>query len=70
MEEGEMEDDRGIAMELQSMVCIQDLCGRQKLRFMRAVISVCVVVGVLAVGVAFIGECSLPQKSLHQTLNR
>ena len=31
-----MEDDRGMAMEFESMVCIQNLGGRQMLRFMRA----------------------------------
>ena len=31
-----MEDGRCMAMEFESMVCIQDLGGRQMLRFMRA----------------------------------
>ena len=31
-----MEDNGGMAMEFQSMVCIQNLGGRQMLRFMRA----------------------------------
>ena len=31
-----MEDDRGMAMEFESMVCIQNLGGRQILRFMTA----------------------------------
>ena len=31
-----MEDDRGMAIEFESMVCIQNLGGRQMLRFMRA----------------------------------
>ena len=56
--EGEMEDDRGMAMEFESMISIQNLGGRQMLRFMRAGISVCVVV-VLVVGMVFFGECSL-----------
>ena len=44
------------------MVCIQNLGGRQILRFMRIRILVCVVV-VLVVGVVFFGECSLSPKS-------
>ena len=31
-----MEDDRGMAMESESMVCIQNLGSRQILRFMKA----------------------------------
>ena len=31
-----MEDGRGMAMEFESIVCIQNLGGRQMLRFMRA----------------------------------
>ena len=31
-----MEDDRGMAMEFERMVCIQNLDGKQMLRFMRA----------------------------------
>ena len=34
-----MEDDRGTAMEFESMVYIQNLGGRQMLRFMRAGLS-------------------------------
>ena len=36
MTEGEMEDDRGMAMEFESVVCMQNLGGRQMLRFMGA----------------------------------
>ena len=31
-----MEDDRGMAMEFESVVCMQNLGGRQMLRSMRA----------------------------------
>ena len=31
-----MEDDRGMALDPESMVCIQNLGGRQMLRFMKA----------------------------------
>lgn len=62
MEESEMEDNRGMAMEFESMVCIKNLGGRQMLKFLRTGISVCVMV-VLVVGVVFFGECFLSPKS-------
>ena len=57
-----MEDNRGMAMEFESMVCIKNLGGRQMLKFLRTGISVCVMV-VLVVRVVFFGECFLSPKS-------
>ena len=62
-----MEDDRGMVMEFESMVCVQKLGRRKMLRFMRTGILVCVVV-VLVVGVVFFGERSLPPCSLGPCL--
>ena len=56
MREGDMEDDRGMPMESESMVCIQNLGGRQILRFMKA--GLCGGVVVVVVGVVFFRECS------------
>ena len=36
MREGDVEDERSMVMEFECMVCIQNLGGRQMLRFMRA----------------------------------
>ena len=52
-----MEDDRGMALEFESMVCIQNLGGRQMSRFMRA--GLCD----SGVGVVFFRECFLSPKS-------
>ena len=60
--DGESEDDRVVVMELENLICMQNLHGRQILRFMRKGILVYVVV-VLVVAVVFFGECSLEQKS-------
>ena len=50
-----MVDDRGMAIEVESVVCIRNV-GRQMLRFIRAGILVCVVVVVVrVVGVVFFG---------------
>ena len=49
-----MVDDRGMAIEVESVVCIRNV-GRQMLRFIRAGILVCVVVVVRVVGVVFFG---------------
>lgn len=50
-----MVDDRGMAIEVESVVCIRNV-GRQMLRFIRASILVCVVVVVVrVVGVVFFG---------------
>ena len=57
-----MEDNRGMSMEFESMVCIKNLGGRQILKFMRTGISVCVMV-VLVMGVVFFGERFLSPKS-------
>ena len=54
-----MEGDRGMAMEFESMVFIQNLGGRQMLRFMRSGLCGGGVVG----GVVFFRECSLSPKS-------
>ena len=43
MGEGEMENDRGMALEFERMICIQNLGGKEMLRFIRAGILVCVV---------------------------
>ena len=43
MGEGEMENDRGMALEFERMVCIQNLGGKEMLRFIGAGILVCVV---------------------------
>ena len=52
-------DDRGIVIEVEFMVCIQNLGGRQILRFMREGILVWVMgVVVVVVGMLFFGECS------------
>lgn len=53
-----MNDDRGMVMEDQCEVCIGNLGRRLVLLFIRASISVCLVVMVV-VGVVFSGECSL-----------
>ena len=53
-----MKDDRGMVMEDQCEVCIGNLGGRLVLLFIRASISVCLVVMVV-MGVVFLGECSL-----------
>lgn len=50
-----MVDDRGMAIEVESVVCIRNV-GKQMLRFIRAGILVCVVVVVVrVVGVVFFG---------------
>ena len=50
-----MVDDRGMAIEVESVVCIRNV-GRQMLRFIRAGILVCVVVVVVrVVGIVFFG---------------
>lgn len=50
-----MVDDRGMAIEVESVVCIRNV-GRQMLRFIRAGILVCVVMVVVrVVGVVFFG---------------
>ena len=56
--EGEIEDDRGMVMEVERVVRIQNLGGRLVLIFIRAGISVCVVEGVV-VEVVFFRERSL-----------
>lgn len=54
MGEGEIENDRGMALEFERMVCIKNLGGKEMLRFIRAGISVCVVM-VSVVRVVFFG---------------
>ena len=50
-----MVDDRGMVIEVESVVCIRNV-GRQMLRFIRAGILVCVVLVVVrVVGVVFFG---------------
>ena len=58
MSEDEMEDDRGMVMEVECVVCTQNLGGKLVLIFIIAGISICMVV-VVVVGVMFFGECSL-----------
>lgn len=58
MGEGETKDDIGMVMEDESEVCIGNLGGRLVLLFIRASISVCLMVMVV-VGVVFLGECFL-----------
>ena len=59
-----MEDDRGMAMELERMVYIQNLGGKQMLRFMRA--SLCS--GGVGGGSGVFQRMFLSPK--YQTLNR
>ena len=56
MGKGEMEDDRGMVIEVEGMVFVRNLGMRQILKFMRAGISVCVVVVVVR---GVFGEYSL-----------
>lgn len=58
MNEGEMGDDRGVAMKVEDMVCVLSPCRRQVLIFMRVSILVCVM-AVMVVRVVFFGERSL-----------
>ena len=55
MDQGEMEDDRGMIVEDECVVCIRNLFGRLVLIFIRAGVLVCAVV-VVDVGVVFFGE--------------
>ena len=54
MGEGEMENGRGMALEFERMGCIQNLGGKEMLKFIRAGISICVVT-VSVVRVVFFG---------------
>ena len=58
MREGEMEDDRGMVMEVQCVVCIQNLGERPVLILIIVGISICMVVVVVVV-VVFFKERSL-----------
>ena len=61
--EGEMEDGRGMVIEVESMVWLRNLGGRQMFRFTMADIFFCVVVRIM--GVVFFGEGSLLMMDLE-----